>query len=595
MEPSIRVLHVDDDPGFLEVTADVLAEEDERFDLVSVTSSEEALDRLETADIDCILSDYDMAEYDGIEFLERVRERDPDLPFILFTGKGSEEVASEAIRVGVTDYLQKEGTLDQYTLLANRIDNAVAARAAQRESEAVKNRLQSFLHGTTDIITLLDEDGVIQYQSAAIEEVLGYTPEEVVGSLVFDFVHPEDRERVVKSFSAGIERWFSGIHSVEFRIRDADGSWVWLESQMRLDGRDDLGGYVVTSRDISERKEREQQLRRERERFSALFENFPGPTVSYRYEDGEPIIRSVNDAFEETFGYDAETAVGECIDDLIVPVGCAEEAKAIDERVRKGELLDRQVSRMTVDGEREFTFRNIPYREGERIDGFAVYIDIDKRVERERRLKRQNERLDEFASIIAHDMRNPLNVAQTRTDLLARECESEHVEDVRRAHDRMETLLEDTLVLARQGEMVSDRESVRLAGIVAECHEMVGTETSSVSVEDDVQIRCDPDRVRQLFENLLSNSVEHGGEDVTVRVGAIGDSGFYVEDDGDGISADVDKLFEPGYTTSEQGTGLGLAIVARIVEAHGWDIEVTEATDGGARFEISGVDVDAVW
>ena len=101
---------------------------------------------------------------------------------------------------------------------------------------------------------------------------------------------------------------------------------------------------------------------------------------------------------------------------------------------------------------------------------------------------------------------------------------------------------------------------------------------------------ADPDRLVQVFENLLQNSVDHGGEGVTVRVGSL-ENGFYVEDDGPGVpEADRERMFEHGYTTRQDGMGYGLSIVRSIVDAHGWSIAVTESEDGGARFELTGVD-----
>ncbi|MFC7057546.1 sensor histidine kinase [Halovenus salina] len=304
-----------------------------------------------------------------------------------------------------------------------------------------------------------------------------------------------------------------------------------------------------------------------------------------------PHVSAVNAAFEETFGYDEETAVGRSVDDLIVPAEKQQEAEQIDRRVENGELLDKQVRRQTADGERVFNFRNIPSQSGTKTEGFAVYNDINKRVEREKRLVRQNERLDEFASIVAHDLRNPLNVAQARTELLARDYESEHLPEIESAHSRMETLLEETLLLARQGDTVSGKAFVSVSTVLRECQDMVGTETSTVTVEDDVRINCDRDRVRQLFENLISNAIDHGGPDVTVRVGTAGEETLYVEDDGPGIETDdPDKLLEAGYTTDDDGTGFGLSIVSRIAEAHGWNISITDTGDG-LRFDIAGVEI----
>ena len=130
---SIRVLHVDDDPDFGDLTAALLEREDDRFTVETVTSAGAGTEQLEQNQFDCVVSDYDMPGENGIAFLRSVRERHADLPFILFTGKGSEEVASDAISVGVTDYLQKDTGNEQYELLANRVSNAVAQhRASQR-------------------------------------------------------------------------------------------------------------------------------------------------------------------------------------------------------------------------------------------------------------------------------------------------------------------------------------------------------------------------------------------------------------------------------------------------------------------------------
>jgi DNA-binding NtrC family response regulator len=121
----IRVLHVDDEPEFAELVASYLERSERRLSVETATSASEGFDRLADTRFDCVVSDYDMPGRSGIEFLEAVQDEHPDLPFILYTGKGSEDVASEAISAGVTDYLQKRPGPDQYTLLANRIRNAV--------------------------------------------------------------------------------------------------------------------------------------------------------------------------------------------------------------------------------------------------------------------------------------------------------------------------------------------------------------------------------------------------------------------------------------------------------------------------------------
>jgi signal transduction histidine kinase len=220
----------------------------------------------------------------------------------------------------------------------------------------------------------------------------------------------------------------------------------------------------------------------------------------------------------------------------------------------------------------------------------------DERAEladRELELQRQNERLDQFASVISHDLRNPLNVATGRLDLAQQETDSEHLEAARTALERMEGLIEGLLALARQGQPLDDTEPVTLSTVVERCWAVVDTGEATLTVDPDGTFVADFGRLQQLLENLFRNSVEHGGTDVAVHMGVLSDgSGFYVADDGLGIpEAKRDEVFASGYSTSEDGTGFGLAIVTEIVDAHGWEIRVTESTDGGARFEIRGVEL----
>lgn len=209
------------------------------------------------------------------------------------------------------------------------------------------------------------------------------------------------------------------------------------------------------------------------------------------------------------------------------------------------------------------------------------------RVEREQQLRQQNERLDEFASVISHDLRNPLDVAQGRATLLAEQTESEHLDPLLRTLDRMEAIVEDTLTLARQGDTISDTESVNLTDLAGKCWANVDTDEATIEIVDEMTFQADSDRLRHVFENLFRNAVEHGTADVTVRVGSRNDGGIYVEDDGPGIPvADREEVLEPGHSSAHGGTGFGLTIVKRVVEAHGWELSITDGVDGGARFEI---------
>ena len=224
-----------------------------------------------------------------------------------------------------------------------------------------------------------------------------------------------------------------------------------------------------------------------------------------------------------------------------------------------------------------------------RIAGFTH--DITERKQRELELRAKNERLERFASIVSHDLRNPLSVADGYLAMARDEADSDHLETVADALDRMETLISEILVLAKEGQEVTDIGSVVLDTVVRSSWNNIDQQAATLETEMNVRIEADRIRLGQVFENLFRNAIEHGGADVTITVGLLDDNaGFYVENDGEPIPEDKrDQIFETGFTTNKRGTGFGLAIIERIVDAHGWGIHATDGPDGGARFEITGV------
>ena len=234
----------------------------------------------------------------------------------------------------------------------------------------------------------------------------------------------------------------------------------------------------------------------------------------------------------------------------------------------------------------------------------ATVTMVFVRIERERQLRRreaevarERDRLEEFAGLVSHDLRSPLNVAagnlEIVTDRLSDEpIDVEELGAVQRSLDRMDALIEDLLVLARQGGGIDETEPVPLADLAAECWTTVDTADATIVVETDAVVTADRSRLRQALENLFGNAVEHAGSDATVTVGAL-DDGFYVADDGPGIDPEGRaSVFEAGVSSAPDGTGFGLKIVAEVAEAHGWTVELTESEAGGARFEFRGVDVE---
>ena len=216
--------------------------------------------------------------------------------------------------------------------------------------------------------------------------------------------------------------------------------------------------------------------------------------------------------------------------------------------------------------------------------------DITTQKQQREELRRQNKRLEEFASVVSHDLRSPLTVANNRVQLAQQQRDDEHLDRAVEAHERMEELIDELLLLAKGETTRVEKLPVSLTEICERCWETVETNEATLQTAVERQIRADPNRLQQAIENLIRNAVEHGGPGVTITVGEL-PNGFYLSDDGPGIPDEMrGEIFEQGYSTADSGTGLGLAIVKEIVTAHEWDITVQSADTGGARFEITGVE-----
>ncbi|WP_267639775.1 PAS domain-containing sensor histidine kinase [Haloarchaeobius amylolyticus] len=205
-----------------------------------------------------------------------------------------------------------------------------------------------------------------------------------------------------------------------------------------------------------------------------------------------------------------------------------------------------------------------------------------------RELRERNERLDEFTSIVSHDLRSPLSVIIANTELARETAEVSYLDDVERAARRMDRLIDELLTLSREGQDIGAVEPVSLATVATLAWSSIPAPDATLEVTADTTVEADPERFQTLFENLFRNALDHGPDDVHITVGVTDDC-FFVADDGPGIPPEKrETVFERGFTTDADGTGFGLAIVQRVADAHGWAVDLTESADGGARFEFHG-------
>ncbi|MDB2271308.1 PAS domain S-box protein [Halorubrum ezzemoulense] len=832
----VRVLVVDGGLGFAEAAASRLESRDDRIEVRTAVDADAALDALSTATFDCVVSGYELAETDGVDLLETVRDRHGDVPFVLFTGSGSEAVASEAISAGVDEYVRRSEPADQYARLAGAVTELVSETRDDR-------RLATHLEHTSDAFCELDAEWRLTYLNGRAAEFIERDPDEVLGERIWD-LFPEivgtdaetalrevaetgegkrfeyhvdrlgadlvvnaypasggralyfrdvterrERERELRELSERLqlavegadigvwdwnvrtdevrfdERWaailgherdelafelgtweervhpddidaawsaieahFAGesdLYQSDYRMRTESGDWKWIRDRGRVvewtddgeprravgihidvtdekererdleryrrivdelpesvctydangrfalvndhlaevydaapeglagessrlvervraasDGdpwralvegdRDsltgttevdlptksdaivdydfsrlvidgELDGVLGISRDVTEQRRRQRRLERTSARLEALFEGSPD-MIDIHDEGGE--IVDANREMTRELGYDRDEVVGMDVWEVDAELE-PDEGIRLWQGLEMDETVRLETTFTRADGSTfpvEVHVRRIDVRGEDRF--LASSRDISERKAYERRIERENERLDEFASIVSHDLRNPLNVLSGYLRLARETGDDSYFDRCERALDEMERLIEDVLTLAKQGEAVGSFEPVHLGELAARYSDDAfgsaegedpfgGDETEgeprvTVAVEADGEICADSGRVGQLLGNLFRNADEHGGDRVVV--GDLPD-GFYVADDGPGIDADRrDEVFESGYTTSETGTGFGLSIVQRIAEAHGWEVAVTEGERGGARFEFTGVD-----
>lgn len=312
------------------------------------------------------------------------------------------------------------------------------------------------------LLTLLAADGTIVYENPSLRRLFGFGQAELVDEPLADYIHPDDRQRVVDVFETVVSADDRTVKSVEYRHQTRDGSYLWVESVASSTPTPE-GYYVINTRDISEQKQRERDLRA------------------------------------------------------------------------------------------------------------------------------TNDRLEQFARFISHDLRSPLSVARGYLELAEDDAPSAHHETVADALDRMNRLIDGLRGDTRVDKLAMDPEPVDLAALSTSCWQHVSTEASTLETEIDTSIAADRFRLMQLLENLFRNAVEHNERAVRITVGEL-DNGFYVTDDGSGIPAEKrNQVFETGYTTADDGTGFGLDIVTQVVDAHDWEISIAESDTGGVRFDITGV------
>ncbi len=563
-----------------------------------------------SAEPDCIVVP-DCPAVDGIEAVRRVSDRARSAAVVVISVDASNEFAPAAKRAGADDVIclppNEEGDEPVSDLVVERLLHAADAIEPFAEEEVLLDDLLDNIPHRVFVKNELGRfaavsDAKAQHYDLSREELLGLTDLELAPEIGVGL--REEEEAIMESGEPIVNK------IEEYTDDDGRRRWVRTTKAPRRDEAGEAVGIVGSARDVTEQRRHEEMLNTlhtDSRELVAAESREEILDVATDIPDDIPDMPAVVVAMENGNGLGVEAASSEdrsyerCLPILEASYETDDPIALLDDGThrRSDTVTDLDSAGCVAFPLGEHGALGVLGNAGvlddsavELAEVFAANVRtaLDSAVRKER-LASQNERLEEFAGIVSHDLRNPLSVAQGYLDLL--DADPELVGEIDAALDRISRMSEDLLTLARDGELVGEIWRIPLDEAAVDAWELVETTDARLVFDDDPgSIEADRDRLVELFENLFSNAAQHatnGTDPVRIIVGGL-DDGFFVADDGSGVPDDEKALvFERGYTTSEDGTGFGLRIVEVLANAHGWEVELVDSEAGGARIEIRGV------
>ena len=533
--------------------------------------------------------------------LEDARERET----VTYETRYRYGALSRDLDVTVDPVTRRDGSIERILLTAYDVTQRVEQ---ERELQARNEQLREFetLVGTSpDGIFKLDADGRMQYVNDAWAETVDRDPAKLEGKPFAELVEEGAvPQQVVEDYVELLPELLSdgtdaerGKLEITVTPPGDDEKHVYEARVSVLPYDETFDGCAVVVRDVTESRRRERQLDELRDRLTYVLEGTNSLLWSLDLETGE--MEEIQGPVEQLHRVErgALSDVSAVIES--VHPEDREEVTEAYETVTSGESDRASVTYRTHpdNGETNWIRTSASVQRGaDAPDGsprlLGLSTDFSTAHERQAELRRQNDRLEEFASVVSHDLRSPLAIVDARLEMAREDADSEHFEHIQGAIDRMDDLINDLLALARKGQTITETEPVDVAGTAEQCWPRIETADATLRTGTERRIAADASRLAQLLENLFRNAVEHGGNEVAITVGELdGESGFFVEDDGPGIPEKRrEEALEAGYSTAEDGTGFGLSIVREVAEAHGWEMRLAEGDAGGARIEIAGVE-----
>ena len=596
LDKPIRVLHVDDDAGFLGVAKECL-EAEGLLRVDTALSAEEGLKKLEVVDYDAVISDFQMSGLNGLEFLRELQRLGKEVPFILFTCKGKAEIVVEALNSGVYRYVEKEGDAEAtYGELRHSICEAVRGWRAERRLREAEYRLRLITENMQDMLLLVDADFVCTYASDSHRWILGFEPGEMVGKCVYDFVHPDDvgkvGEAVAGAFADG-----SGGGRMVVRVRRAEGGFRVCDvyGKVLRGGNGGVVGAVFSSRDVTETVGLSEKVGFQ----SRLLDSLGQAVVAV---NGEGKVTYWNRAAERLFGWVEAEVLGHDAVDLLASEPSSAEAREVFKRVFAGEVWSDEVRFRRSDGEvfpAILTGSPIFGEDGRVVGAVGVSTDISEQKwmlgvfdEAIAKVTELNEKLHVVESLTRHDLRNKLAALNGRVFLLKKRCAGDvgalaQLGEVELVSRQMLRIMEFEKVYVQVGS--EELKWVDVERCVSEAVLLFSDLRGARLVNECGDLRVYADSLlRQLFYNLVDNTLKYGEKVSVIRV-FFREEGdvlrLVYEDNGVGVADDVrENLFREGFG---KGTGYGLYLIKRICAAYEWTIQENGKQGEGVRFTMT--------
>jgi PAS domain S-box-containing protein len=456
----IRVLHVDDEPSLLKIAKQCL-EMEGQFQVDTAASVEEAMERMKSKSYDAIVSDYQMPGKDGLELLKELREEGNTTPFIVFTGKGREEVAIKALNLGAAQYLNKSGNPETvYGELVHAIRQAAERKSAQERIEESEERYRNLFELAPDAIALVDLKGIIVECNEASADLYGYSSkEELIGKNALDFAAKKDYQRALENMTKTLEQGQTRNLVYTLVTRQGRETEVEVAADTVRDASGIPVGFVAVVRDITERKRSEEKIRESREKFERLFMDNPEAAA---YVDPDFHILDVNPSFEELFGYSLSEVKGKYINDTIVPKDRMEEAEMLNRRIRKEQVYYDTARKRKNGSLVSVSMSAAPIRvEGRLIGYMELYKDITVRNEVENELEESRRHFQTLFNLMV----DPVAIVDGRGKILEITQRAEEITGFKREELVGKNFLKTEILSARSKVIMIKNLAKRMMGL----------------------------------------------------------------------------------------------------------------------------------